>query len=553
VRDLKRFEEPRHGAYRVLFEPPSLDSRIVNQYAALTALLRADLTTEAWLGSRPLPVRQKIVIPRHLKATVRERLAMQTPSSCIHSIRHNWSRRLRARASIPGIQVRSNTNQTARPRVSSPYNVSMSRPALLLLAAPFFLRAETHPMTLRQAAEAAMKQSPDVVLAHLDEDKARAGIRVARQPFVPRVVVGSGLAYSDGFPMSVEGSAPSVMQANAIATIFNRPQSFQVAQAKEDARGAAIAVTARRDQVTYRVTALYLEAERAARLGSLARKAVESQQTVLDSVRTQVAEGRALPLAEKQAALALARASQAAESLDDAQAAAETSLAIALGFSAGDRVHPIERDRPLPALPASQEQAIQSALDSNPELRRIESQLMSKQLERRGQKAARLPRMDLVAQYGMLAQFNNYAEFFQRFQRNNIELGVSFQVPVFSSTGGQISQTDADLNRLRVEISSARNRIAADIQQSFREARKAETAATVARLDLEVARAQLDVVLAQLQEGRAPLRQVEEARLLENDKWMAFHDAQFTVEKARWNVLLATGTLLPAIAALPAE
>jgi outer membrane protein TolC len=430
----------------------------------------------------------------------------------------------------------------------------MSRPALLFLAVAGFLRAETHPMTLRQAAEAAMKQNPDVFLAHMEEDKARAGVRIARQPFVPRVVVGSGLAYSDGFPMSIEGSAPSVMQANAVATIFNRPLSFQVAQAKEDARGAAIAVTAKRDEVAYRITALFLEAERAARLGSLARKAVESQQTVLDTVHAQVAEGRALPLAEKQAALALARASQAAENLDDAQAAAETSLAIALGFSAQDRVHPAERDRPLPALPESQDRAIQTALDSNVELRQLQSQLMSKELERRGQKAGRLPRMDLVAQYGMLAQFNNYSEFFQKFQRNNVELGVSFQLPLFSpAVGAQVSQTDADLNRLRVEMTSARNRIAADIQESFREVRKAETAANVARLDLEVARAQLDVTLAQMREGRAPLRQVEEARLLENDKWMAFHDAQFTVEKARWNVLRFTGGLLPAIASLPAQ
>ena len=429
----------------------------------------------------------------------------------------------------------------------------MSKPALVFLAVAGCLRAEIHPMTLRQAAEAALRQNPDISLARMDESKARAGIRIARQPFVPRVVVGSGLAYSDGFPMSIEGSAPSVMQANAVATIFNRPQSFQVAQAKEDARGAAIGVTAKRDEVAFRVTSLYLEAERAARLGALARKAVEDRQAVLDTVRAQLAEGRALPLAEKQASLALASASQNAESLDDAQDAAETSLAIALGFSAGDRVRPVERDRPLPALPASPDQAIQTALDANPELRQLQSRMLSKQLERRGQKAARLPRMDLVAQYGMLAQYNNYAEFFQKFQRNNVELGVSFQLPLFAPVGALVSQTDADLDRLRVEISAARNRIAAGIQASFREARKAETAATVARLDLEVARAQLDVALAQLQEGRVPLRQVEEARLLENDKWMAFHDAQFTVEKARWNVLLVTGALLPAIASLPAQ
>ncbi len=259
-------------------------------------------------------------------------------------------------------------------------------------------------MTLRQTVEAALKQNPDIFLAHMDEDKARAGVRIAREPFIPRVVVGSGLAYSDGFPMSIEGSAPSVVQSHAVATIYNRPQHFVVAQAREDARGASIAVTAKRDEVAYRITALYLDAERAGRLGALARKAVESQRAVLDTVRAQVAEGRALPLVEKQAALALARASQAAENLDDAQAEAETSLAIALGFSAEDRVHAEERERPVPSLPASQEQAIQSALESNTELHRLESQLMSKELERRGEKAARLPRMDLVAQYGMLSR-----------------------------------------------------------------------------------------------------------------------------------------------------
>ena len=72
----------------------------------------------------------------------------------------------------------------------------MSRPALLFLALAAFLRAETHPMTLRQAVEAALQQNPDIFLAHMDEDKARAAVRIAQEPFLPRVVMGSGLAYS---------------------------------------------------------------------------------------------------------------------------------------------------------------------------------------------------------------------------------------------------------------------------------------------------------------------------------------------------------------------
>jgi outer membrane protein TolC len=171
----------------------------------------------------------------------------------------------------------------------------------------------------------------------------------------------------------------------------------------------------------------------------------------------------------------------------------------------------------------------------------------------RGQKAARLPHADLVAQYGMLAKFNNYDEYFQKFQRNNGQVGVSLQLPLFAGPGvsAQAARSAADVARLKIERDNARNRIRTDIQASFREVRKAGTAAEVARLDLEVAREQLSVNLAQMQEGRATLRQVEESRIVENDKWIAFYDAQYGIERARWNVLRLTGQLTASIEALP--
>jgi len=107
------------------------------------------------------------------------------------------------------------------------------------------LRAEVFSMTLKQAVEAALKQNPDLALARLDEEKARQAVRLARDPFSPKLVVGSGLAYTSGFPMSIEGSAPSIVQANASQYLFNRPQSYQVAQARENARGTQLGTAAR--------------------------------------------------------------------------------------------------------------------------------------------------------------------------------------------------------------------------------------------------------------------------------------------------------------------
>lgn len=421
----------------------------------------------------------------------------------------------------------------------------MSKAAFAFLALVCAARAEVRPMTLRQAVEAAIRQNPDIALSRLDEEKARQSVRVARDPFYPRLVVGSGLAYSSGFPMSIEGSAPSVVQAQAIAYVFNRPQNYQVAVARENARGAALAVTSKRDEVAYRVAALYLDAERATRILELARKDTDSLAKVLETVQAQVQEGRALPLAEKQAAYNVARARQIAEGLEDDRIAAETALAIGIGLSAEDRVQPVDQERPAPSVPPSEEEAIQAAVDSNKDLRRLESQIVAKQFEIRGARAARLPHVDLVAQYGMLAKFNNYEQFFRAFQRNNGQVGVSFQLPLPAGPGisAQSAQAQVEIARLKIELANQRNRIASDLQQSFRDLRKAGTASEVARLDLDVAREQLSVDLAQMQEGRVTLRQVEEARVVENQKWIAFYDAQYALEKARWNVLRLSGNL----------
>ena len=418
---------------------------------------------------------------------------------------------------------------------------------LILLAAN--IKAEIHTLTLRDTVELALKQNPDIALARLDEQKFIEAVRIARDPFSPRIFVGSGLAYSSGFPMSIEGAAPSVVQARASQYLFNRQQKYVIAQAREDARGAGIAVSAKRDEIAFRTASLFLDAERASRLSKTTRNQVESLEKVEQTVRTRVEAGRELPLEQKRAALNLARSRQLVQTLDADQSFAEASLALVLGYAAEDRVRPAEEDRLAPALPASEDAAIAAALESNKELRRLESQLAAKALEIRGERAARLPHIDLVAQYGLFARFNNYEDFFRKFQRHNGQLGISFQLPLLPGPGvrATVAQTEAEVAHLRLEFNSARNRIAVEIRQAFRDIRKAESAREVARLDLELAREQLSVSLALLNEGRILPRQVEESRFTENEKWIAFYDTQYTLERAQWALLRQTGELSAAL------
>jgi len=95
-----------------------------------------------------------------------------------------------------------------------------------------------------------------------------------------------------------------------------------------------------------------------------------------------------------------------------------------------------------------------------------------------------------------------------------------------------------------VEVNRTRSRVALEARQSYQQLENAKTAAEVARLDLEVAREQLSILLARMQEGRVSMREVEGARYTENEKWIAFLNAQYAVERAAYELAWRTGSLM---------
>lgn len=411
------------------------------------------------------------------------------------------------------------------------------------------LSAAVHTLTLSQAVQLALQQNPDLALARLEERKAQQEVQLMRAPFTPTLVAGSGLAWSSGFPMSIEGATPSVFQARALADVFNRPQSYRVAAARENQRGAALDTQARQEQVALRVAELFLEAERAGRALTMVRRQVESLERVGEIIEWRVRQGRELPVEAKRAALALARARHRALSLEHQRRNLEGDLALVLGLEAADPIRLIEEERRPPALPETAEAAVELALSRSRELRALQSRLLAKGLEVRAERAARLPRLELVAQYGLLARFNNYEEFFRKFERHNGQLGISFQIPLFTgaTVEARAGRAEAEAAQLRLEIRAARERIAAQTRRLHQAAAEAEAAREVAWLDLEVAREQVSLLLAQVNEGRASLRELEEARFLESEKWIAFYEAGYALELARLGLLARIGELVAAL------
>jgi outer membrane protein TolC len=419
---------------------------------------------------------------------------------------------------------------------------------LLLCATAATAFAEVRSLTLRQAVEIALKENPDLVLARLDEQKAQGAIRVAKDPFIPKVYAGSGAAKVWGYPTSIEGAAPSIVQTRTDMALFNRPKTYELARVRETARGAELDTQSKSDQIAYQTATLFLEAQQMARNAQSLQLEVESLKRVGAAIGLQVDEGRRLPIENKRVAVDLARASQRFEALSGDLDYSEASLAVVLGYSAADRVQPMAEERVPLEVPANQQAATELALQNSRDIRKLESQLQAKGFEVKEDQAARLPVIDLVAQYALFAK-TDYQNFFTRFQRNNMELGVSIQIPLLtgSASKGLASQAQTDILELRTQLGQTRNRIQLDTEKSYRELAKATSAQEVARLDLDYARDQVSLLLAQSGEGRATEQQVDDARLAEQEKWIAFYDAQHLVENARLDLLRQTGTLQAAL------
>jgi outer membrane protein TolC len=424
----------------------------------------------------------------------------------------------------------------------------MRREVLLFLLCAGLANAEVHSLTLDQTLDLASRQSPDVTLARLDQQRAQADVKVATDPFRPKVYGGSGLAYTAGYPNTIDGNAPSLFEAKTIMSLFNQPKRYELAAARELVHGAQFGAQGKADDVAYRAADLFLTARQAEHDRAMLANELPTLQKVLDVVNAGAQEGHQLPLEVKRAKVNLAVSQQRLDALRMDGDYDEMMLAVLLGFPATDRVKPADSPMTFQFTPQSETEAADAALRNNKELSQIRSNVLAKELYRRSYRANRLPQVDLVAQYSLFARYN-YSQYFQKFQQNNGQLGASITIPLLtgSASKGYEAQAEIDMQKLQIQAGQVRNRVIVDTRRAYQQWEKAKEIRDLARMQLDLAREDMTVALAQNGEGRLPLSQLEEKRLEENDRWMGLYDADTQVTRAELAILRQMGTLLAVV------
>jgi outer membrane protein TolC len=398
-------------------------------------------------------------------------------------------------------------------------------------------------LTLRRAVELALQNSKDIQVAKIQASLADHAAQIAKSEFMPNLYAGSGAGYTYGIPETPGGRAPSVFNVTYTEQVFNGPLRGQAKEQEEQTKAQRIALTDVRNTVIAHTAMAYLELIKVRHSLELLHKERESAEKILQVTKEREGEGYELPVELTKAQLTKAQVVQRILQLEGREDELEVFLRNQVGLGPDQPIDVTPEDLPGEA---EQEGAnlVAMAMQNNTGLQLAESDVRSKEFRLKGEKRGYFPTLEFVSTYSLLANYNNYSLYFNHFQRNNFNAGIQVQVPIFSpKTKAAVGLAQVNLDAAKAGLTNKKMQVSADVRQMTRRVRERDAAKEVARLELQLAQQNVAVLQSQFAEGKVNLREVERARLDENEKWMSYLDANFGRQQAQLDLLKTAGQL----------
>jgi outer membrane protein TolC len=398
-------------------------------------------------------------------------------------------------------------------------------------------------LTLKRAIELALQNSKDIQVAKIQASIADKAALINKAQFMPNVYAGSGLGYTYGIPETPGGRAPAIFNVTYTEQVINEPLRGQGREQQQQAKAQKVLLEDARSSVIMRTASAYLELVKVRHSEELLQKERESAEKIVGVVQQRAGEGYELPVEVTRAQLTRAQVAQRLLQLQGRDDELEIFLRSQCGLAPEQQIEVTPED-----LPGAAEQEganlIASAMENNTSLQLAQSDVQGKEFRLIGEKRGYWPTLELVSVYSLLGRFNNYALYFNHFQRNNYNLGIQAQVPIFSpSTKANVALARTNLLAAKASLSNKQDQVSAEVRRKTRRVRETDAGKEVARLELQLVQQDLAQLQARFEEGKESLQVVEKARVDENEKWMALLDATFQRQQAQLDLLKTAGQL----------
>jgi len=406
-------------------------------------------------------------------------------------------------------------------------------------------QAQVQKLTLKHAVELALVHSPAAAQAAADEQKALDSFRETRNNYFPQLNIGSGLGATWGYPLSLEGSAPSLVNVTAQSALFNPALREALRASRSEYQGAQYGSRDRHNQIVQDTVVAYLELGKWERILDRIRQQHEDALRMQQLAEQRIQAGVDSPQMRTRAKLAVARANlhvlQAEGSIQ--------SLRGILSQLTGVPQSSIEIDPDsvpaFPDVPSDPELATKAA-DASPAVLFAQQHALAQGFRARAEHRSLWPSVDFATQYAALAKFNNWLQFFptKAFERNNATIGVVIRFPFFNaSQHAHADAAEADARRATAEVQSTRNQVSQEVLKLQSSTRQLAAAKEVSELEFELAKSNFDEVEVRMNSGGATVHDQANARADISEKYDQLQDSDFELVRARLALLRATGDL----------
>ena len=402
-------------------------------------------------------------------------------------------------------------------------------------------RASGQTITLRKAVELALTRSAPA--AHADEDKAFAGFREARAAYLPRVIFGSGIGGSYGFPLSLENAAPSLFNVTSQQVLYSPAQKAFVKAARSDWQAAQQQGKDQRDALIQDTVLTYVELNKWNQDIELLNTELANNLKVETVEQERVKAGVDRPIEQNRAKLASARVRMRMAEAKGSADVMRTHLAQLTGLSAEELGTEPDSIPGLPEFKQDEDLAAKAAQVS-PGVKAADQEALAKRFAAEGESKALLPSVDIAGQYALLSNFNNYKIYLNNFQNHNATGGLVFRLPFLDFTQrARAAQAKADAIRSGRDAEQAKQKVSLETLRLQRAVQELTAATDVAQLEYEMAQSELEAVEVRLKAETGTLREEQDARGKVEQSYDSLIDANFALDKARVQLLRATGEL----------
>lgn len=429
--------------------------------------------------------------------------------------------------------------------------------SLLALFFPTSLLAE--PIPLKRIVELALSHATAGAIAAADEQSAYAAYQQLHKSYIPQLTAGAGLGPpSYGFPLALEGQAPSLFTINTQSSIYNWSLRSAIQAAKADERMAAQNTKDQREAIIQDAAQSYAE------LSKWEQRLVKLQEAQADAdkfqaaVEQRVKEGVDSDVDGMKAKLSAARVRlRIAEAQGSADVVREHLSKLTGLATASIQTDPDS----FPTPPPPAEQTIKDAAATAPSVEAAVEHARAQYLRAQGEHRAMWPSFDLAGQYALLSSFNNFQNYYipshpctvagvsvlcvsNSFQKNNATIGVSIRFPFLNmSQRARAAGADAEALKAKKQAEAARDRASEQTLRLQRSVTQLQAAHDVAELEYEVAEKTLTATQTRIDAGTANLHDLDDARAQLSERFMTLQDVTFDLQRTQLGLLRSTGDL----------